>query len=61
MGPRAGLDWCGMSLPHRISIAGPSSCYAYYPIVAHVPEWGDHTAKHFKEISFYSPAWMCVA
>jgi len=27
VGPRAGLDWCGRSLPHRDSIPGPSSPY----------------------------------
>ena len=25
VGPRAGLDWCGKSQPHRDLISGPSS------------------------------------
>jgi hypothetical protein len=25
VGPRAGLDWCGISRPHLDSILGPSS------------------------------------
>ena len=27
MGPRAGLDWCGKTRPHRHSIPGPCSPY----------------------------------
>jgi hypothetical protein len=35
VGPRAGLDGCGKSRPHRDSIPGPSSRYTDYVIPAH--------------------------
>jgi hypothetical protein len=35
VGPRAGLDGCGKSRPHRNSIPGPSSPYTDCPIPAH--------------------------
>ena len=33
--PRACLDWCGKSLPHRDSIPGPSRC-TDWAIPAHI-------------------------
>jgi len=38
-----------------------TSSYTDYAIPAHVPEYEDHTATHFEEITYDVTAWMFVA
>jgi hypothetical protein len=45
----------------RRTIQAVGSCYTDYATPVHVPEYEDHTATHFEEITYDVTAWMCVA